>query len=124
MVGQWKTSFNRILKGGSDGDDNPLSVTVLCRKTKLCPSVALLADVASSEQQQTTKASGQEQEEEEEAGEILMDTEEELIRAEGTEQLKPEAVKSETATAPGEALVSRLDAFCSLGRSTLCSFLF
>lgn len=55
-------------------------------------------DVASSEQQQTAKASGEDQEETEKE-DILMDTEEELIRAEDTEQLKPEAVRSETATA-------------------------
>lgn len=59
-------------------------------------------DVASSEQQQTTKASGEDQEEEEKE-DILMDTEEELIRAEDTEQLKPEAVRSETATASGSS---------------------
>ncbi|KAL1775570.1 midasin isoform X1 [Sigmodon hispidus] len=57
-------------------------------------------DVASSEQQQPAKDSGQTQEEEE-AADILMDTEEELLRAEDTEQLKPEAVKSDTAAAPG-----------------------
>lgn len=82
----------------------------------------LLADVASSEQQQTTKASGEDQEEEEKE-DILMDTEEELIRAEDTEQLKPEAVRSETATASGESL----HAFCLLWtvvKSTLGCFLF
>ena len=61
--------------------------------------------MASSEQQ-TAKASGGDQEEETE--DILMDTEEELIRAEDTEQLKPEAVSLETAAASGKSLVSRL----------------
>lgn len=59
-------------------------------------------DVASSEQQQTAKASGQDQEEEE-IEDILMDTEEELMRAEDTEQLKPEAVQSETAATSGSS---------------------
>ncbi|XP_027259225.1 midasin isoform X2 [Cricetulus griseus] len=57
-------------------------------------------DVASNEQQQTAKESEQDQEEEE-AGDVLMDTEEELLRAEDTEQLKPEAVKSDTASSSG-----------------------
>ncbi|CAH6790218.1 midasin [Phodopus roborovskii] len=57
-------------------------------------------DVASNEQQQTAKESGQDQEEEE-AEDVLMDTEEELLRAEDTEQLKPEAVKSDTAAPSG-----------------------
>ncbi|XP_038203305.1 midasin isoform X1 [Arvicola amphibius] len=57
-------------------------------------------DVASTEQQQTTKDARQDQEEEE-AEDILMDTEEELLRAEDTEQLKPEAVKSDPAAASG-----------------------
>ncbi|XP_042126882.1 midasin [Peromyscus maniculatus bairdii] len=56
-------------------------------------------DVASNEQQQTAKNSGQDAEEETE--DILMHTEEELLRAEDTEQLKPEAVKSDTAVASG-----------------------
>ncbi|XP_036035518.1 midasin [Onychomys torridus] len=56
-------------------------------------------DVASNEQQQTAKNSGQDPEEE--TGDILMNTEEELLRAEDTEQLKPEAVKSDTAVASG-----------------------
>ncbi|XP_052570916.1 midasin [Peromyscus californicus insignis] len=56
-------------------------------------------DVASNEQQQTAKNSGQDPEEETE--DILMNTEEELLRAEDTEQLKPEAVKSDTAVASG-----------------------
>ncbi|KAK7809871.1 hypothetical protein U0070_007727 [Myodes glareolus] len=55
-------------------------------------------DVASTEQQQTTKDARQDQEEEE-PGDVLMDTEEELLRAEDTEQLKPEAVKSDPAAA-------------------------
>lgn len=91
-----------------------------------------MADVASSEQQQIAKASGQDQEEEEEeeTEDILMDTEEELIRAEDTEQLKPEAVKSETAAASGESLLSRR-VYCLSSwtrglviKSTLGSFLF
>nr|XP_048276589.1 midasin isoform X1 [Myodes glareolus] len=57
-------------------------------------------DVASTEQQQTTKDARQDQEEEE-PGDVLMDTEEELLRAEDTEQLKPEAVKSDPAAASG-----------------------
>ncbi|XP_040596448.1 midasin isoform X2 [Mesocricetus auratus] len=57
-------------------------------------------DVASNEQQQTAQESGQGQEEEE-AGDVLMDTEEELLRAEDTEQLKPETVKSDTAASSG-----------------------
>ncbi|XP_051017145.1 midasin [Acomys russatus] len=57
-------------------------------------------DVASNEQQQTAKDAGQGQEEEK-AEDILMETEEELLRPEHTEQLTPEAVKSETATASG-----------------------
>ncbi|XP_059110058.1 midasin [Peromyscus eremicus] len=56
-------------------------------------------DVASNEQQQTAKNSGQDPEEETE--DILMNTEEELLRAEDAEQLKPEAVKSDTAVASG-----------------------
>lgn len=56
--------------------------------------------MASAEQQQTTKDTRQDQEEE--AEDILMDTEEELLRAEDTEQLKPEAVKSDPAAASGE----------------------
>lgn len=113
------------MKGGSDRDNNPFSITFLCRKIKLCPC-ALLADVASSEQQQTAKASGQDQEEEE-IEDILMDTEEELMRAEDTEQLKPEAVQSETAATSGESLVSRLVCFLSswtVIKSSLFSFLF
>lgn len=57
--------------------------------------------MASTEQQQTTKDARQDQEEEE-VEDILMDTEEELLRAEDTEQLKPEAVKSDPAVASGE----------------------
>lgn len=57
-------------------------------------------DVASNEQQQTSKDAGQDQEEEE-AEDILMETEEELLRAEHAEQLKPEAVKAETTAASG-----------------------
>lgn len=72
--------------------------------------------MASNEQQQTAKESEQDQEEEE-AGDVLMDTEEELLRAEDTEQLKPEAVKSDTASSSGESLAmtvvnSRLCSFC------------
>ncbi|XP_076780137.1 midasin isoform X2 [Arvicanthis niloticus] len=59
-------------------------------------------DVASSEQQQTAEALGQDQEEEE-TEDILMDTEEELIRAEDTEQLKPEAVKSDADAVSGSS---------------------
>lgn len=85
--------------------------------------------MASTEQQQTTKDARQDQEEEE-PGDVLMDTEEELLRAEDTEQLKPEAVKSDPAAASGERLGQkrlespRLSSSWTIVKSVLCSFLF
>lgn len=82
-----------------------------------------MADVASNEQQQTAKNSGQDPEEETE--DILMHTEEELLRAEDTEQLKPEAVKSDTAVASGESLgrKSLESPEAAVVKALLCSFL-
>lgn len=57
-------------------------------------------DVASNEQQQTSKNVGQDQEEE--AEDALMEVEEEeLLRAEHTEQLKPEPVRADTTASSG-----------------------
>lgn len=63
---------------------------------------ALLADVASREQRQSAQDASEDQKEEE-TEDISEDTEEQkLLRAVDAEQLKPEDVRSGTATSPGE----------------------